>query len=119
MKMNRGQLLVLAFEGKIKKGDQFKSNTGDIIIFNGHAFVWEDGGQMLRSRMFPLETFEKYVPTVSIDLTQPEVNTLRVLTGATGVSDLEEKNRRHGRQYEIVNDGAFGLFKKFDALAKR
>ncbi|MGG3644647.1 hypothetical protein [Bacillus wiedmannii] len=57
MKMNRGQLLVMAFEGKVKKGDQFKSNTGDIIIFDGHAFVWEDGGQMLRNRVFGNETF--------------------------------------------------------------
>ncbi|MBE7117318.1 hypothetical protein FT641_27085 [Bacillus paranthracis] len=119
MKFNRGQLLVMAFEGKIKKGDQFKSNTGDIIIFNGHAFVWEDGGQMLRSRMFPLETFERYVPTVSIDLTQKEVNTLAVLTGATGVSDLTQSHKlSRFRTNEVVSDGAFGLYTKFKGLVK-
>ncbi|MEC3596916.1 hypothetical protein P4159_05690 [Bacillus thuringiensis] len=96
MKMNRGQLLVMAFEGKIKKGDQFKSNRGDIIIFDGHAFVWKDGGQMLRNRVFGNETFTPHTPTVSIDLTEAEALTIRAALFETSDTDVKHYKIRRG-----------------------
>ncbi|PEM65314.1 hypothetical protein CN613_25560 [Bacillus pseudomycoides] len=117
MKYNRGQLLQMAYEGKVKKDDQFKSNRGDIIFFDGHSLRWEDGGQMLRNRIFMNELFECYTPKVTVELTQKEVNTLRVLTGATSSGDLKEKNSRRGT-LDIVTDGGYGLYSKFLALSK-
>ncbi|MGE2643721.1 hypothetical protein ACQH7H_24250, partial [Escherichia coli] len=55
-KYNRAELLQLALDGKVKKGDKFKDERGWDVTFDGMIFKWETGSSLTAS-VHPNEHF--------------------------------------------------------------
>lgn len=100
--MNRGQLLDKAFKGEIKKGDKFINNYGSVMSFDGRYFRWESSENIVQMQvMDTVETFEKYDPKVTIELTQADINSLSVLMDSTSHNDLERMFEDQIETHEI------------------
>lgn len=72
--MNRADLLKLAFDNKVEKGQEFiRKEKGDIYYFNGTHFVSKDGNLRLVLCIVKNETWEKIVePKVTIGFRSPK-----------------------------------------------
>lgn len=100
--MNRGELLAKAFAGEIKKGEKFKNNHQSVMYFDGRYFRWTSGDNIVQMQVMDLpETFEKYEPKVTIELTQADINSLSVMMNLTSHSGLEDMFDKQGRTHEI------------------
>ncbi len=119
MRMNRGELLVKAISGNIKKGDKFKSNINQIITFDGQRFRWSDN-EIMQLNMLSGETFEPHEETVTVKLTQKEINSIRVLIGDECFSGLQRKQETYSHPFDIINNGGAynDMFDKFQKLVK-
>ncbi|MED2694216.1 hypothetical protein P4222_01335 [Bacillus thuringiensis] len=104
---NRGQLLDKAFKGEIKAGDKFRRiPSGDVVTFEGRRFKWNDNSTMEMNVFNKLELFEKHEEKHTIELTQLEINSLRVLVGDSSVNTLQSKKKFYSHPFGIIEGGS-------------
>ncbi|PEM65316.1 hypothetical protein CN613_25570 [Bacillus pseudomycoides] len=117
-KYNRAELLQLALDGKVKRGDKFKDERGTEVTFDGLEFVWKDGGSL---KLF-VHTNEHFTPVVedkevTITLKQSEVNALRLVLGKSSYSSTERSAERlslsipESRDYQRLYEKLLSLTK--------
>lgn len=122
MKLNRAELLQMALEGKVKKGDKFKDELDNTVEYSGCEFIWKHDHKSLTLFVHPTEYFTPVVvdKEVTITLKQSELNTLRVLTGGDTINTVLERNKSYGHSFRTITTGdEYGeLFGKLNALVK-
>ncbi|PGM50830.1 hypothetical protein [Bacillus thuringiensis] len=117
-KMNRAELLQMAIDGKVTKGDKFKDERGWDVTFDGMIFKWESGSSLTAS----VHPNEHFIPVfvdkdVTITLKQSEINSLRTLVGDESVSGLQRKKDQYSHPFEIITSNT-KYREMFDKLEK-
>ncbi|PGZ29555.1 hypothetical protein COE50_22335 [Bacillus anthracis] len=118
-KLNRAELLQMALDGKVTRGDKFKDERGDIITFDGTEFVWGTSGNTLKLMVHNREHFTPVFvdKEVTITLKQSEINDLALTLGRSVYSMIRDEASRRG--IEIPSGTAHtALYNKFDELRK-
>lgn len=106
-KYNRAELLQLALDGKVTKGDKFKDERGNTATYNGFEFIWDADGKSLLLFVHEREHFTPVLVDreVTITLKQSEINSLRILSGGNSFHELQQKKARYSHPWAIVEDG--------------
>ncbi|MBE7117319.1 hypothetical protein FT641_27090 [Bacillus paranthracis] len=120
---NRGQLLDKAFKGEIAKGTEFtRVKSGCKIVFDGEKFRWGSTNSIVEMGIHcgSDELFEKHEEKHTIELTQLEINSLRVLVGDSSVNTLQSKKKFYSHPFGIIEGGSEYkvLFDKLEKLVK-
>ncbi len=117
-KLNRAGLLQLALDGKVKAGDKFKDERGDVVTFTGSEFTWRDG----MSLKLMVHGNEEFTPVfedvdVMVRLKQSELNTLYLVLGASIHREVERRAKREGLTIPS-SDKHQDLYTKLQGLKK-
>ncbi|NRQ71998.1 hypothetical protein HQK17_28165 [Bacillus cereus] len=119
-KLNRAELLQMALEGKIQRGDKFKDERGDVVVYGNRVFTWEETGVELKLASYGNEHFTPVIEDkeVMIRLKQSEINDIAIVLGRSIYGLVEdEANRR--RIHIPSGSGHTALFRKFDNMLVR
>lgn len=116
---NRAELLQLALDGKVKKGDKFKDEAGSTVTFDGLTFNWNDG-MALKLMLHKHETFTPVIVDndVTITLKQSEINDLAATLGLSVHFDVKEEMKRQGVTLTTTGSQHTALFHRFMGLQK-
>ncbi|NLP51285.1 hypothetical protein [Bacillus sp. RO1] len=116
--MNRGQLLSLAYEGKVKEGDKFVcSKTGRKVIYDGNGFKHvnkikeENTGYMWLVKTKNEESWTKHKEATkrTFELDEEVVEKLEELLNTSG---LTTKAKKKELENKIVNKGILYILEK-------
>lgn len=117
-KVNRAELLQMAIDGKVKRGDKFKDERGWEVTFDGTVFRWESGSTLTAS-VHPNEHFTPVFVDreVTITLKQSEINAIGLALGHSVYGRVRDEAQR--RNLTIPSgSGHSALFVKLDNMRK-
>ncbi|MBE7117320.1 hypothetical protein FT641_27095 [Bacillus paranthracis] len=119
-KLNRAELLQMAIDGKVKRGEKFKDERGDIAVYGNRTFTWEQTGVELRLTSYGDEHFTPVVEDkeVMVRLKQSEINDLAITLGQSIHSNIRSEAQRDGIELMTTGMEHTRLFRKFRELMK-